>query len=413
VLRGFFLGGVAAQRQLARLALRARERAVQAGQPVSRPGMQAPGGKSAARSAPGTPMSHRPTTVADIPDFPVIIDARTPAEFALDHLPGAINCPVLDDEQRRIVGTIYVQVSAFEARKIGGAFVARNIAHHLETLFHDKPRDWRPLVYCWRGGLRSGSFVHWLRLVGWDAQQLKGGYKAWRAHVVEQLSALAPRLDLRVLCGPTGSAKTRVLQALQARGEQVLDLEELAAHRGSVLGGLPGREQPSQKGFETQLMQRLAGFDLGRRVWIEAESRRIGRITVPEPLLQRLRASPLVEIAASPAARLAYLLRDYAWLGDDRQALADKLGSLRELLPRDVLAQWQHWALQGELPALFDALMARHYDPLYARSQGRQLQRLGQAQRVACDDLSDDGIQALADRIAAGLTEPVPAASGS
>ncbi len=358
-------------------------------------------------------MSHRPTTVADIPDFPVIIDARTPAEFALDHLPGAINCPVLDDEQRRIVGTIYVQVSAFEARKIGGAFVARNIATHLETLFRDKPRDWRPLIYCWRGGLRSGSFVHWLRLVGWDAQQLKGGYKAWRAHVVEQIARLAPQLDLRVLCGPTGSAKTRVLQALQAQGEQVLDLEELAAHRGSVLGGLPGREQPSQKGFETQLMQRLTGFDLARRVWIEAESRRIGRITVPEPLLQRLRASPVVEIAASPAARLAYLLRDYASLGDDPQALADKLGSLRELLPRDVLAQWQQWALQGELPPLFEALMARHYDPLYARSQGRQLERLGQAQRVACDDLSDAGIQALASRIAAGLTEPVRAASGS
>lgn len=346
-------------------------------------------------------MSHHPTTVADLGDFTVLIDARSPAEYALDHLPGAINCPVLDDDERRIVGTIYVQESAFEARKIGGAMVARNIARHLDGPFRDQPKGWRPLVYCWRGGLRSGSFVNWLRLVGWDAQQLKGGYKAWRAHVVEQIAQRAPQLDLRVLCGPTGSAKTRVLQALAELGEQVLDLEDLAAHRGSVLGGMPGRPQPSQKGFETQLMQRLAGFDLGRRVWIEAESRRIGRITVPEPLLQWLRASPLVEIAASPEARLAYLLRDYAWLGDDPQALADKLGALRELLPREVLAQWQGWALQGALAPLFEALMTRHYDPLYARSQGRQLQRLGQAPRVACDDLSDAGIAALARRIAA------------
>jgi tRNA 2-selenouridine synthase len=345
-------------------------------------------------------MSHHPTTVAEMNDFTVLIDARSPAEYALDHLPGAINCPVLDDEERRIVGTTYVQVSAFEARKIGGAMVARNIARHLDELFRDKPRDWRPLVYCWRGGMRSGSFVNWLRLVGWDAQQLKGGYKAWRAHVVERIAQLSPQLDLRVLCGPTGSAKTRVLQALAALGEQVLDLEDLAAHRGSVLGDMPGRAQPSQKGFETQLMQRLAGLDLGRRVWIEAESRRIGRITVPEPLLLRLRASPIVEIAASPEARLDYLLRDYGSLGDDRQALADKLGSLRELLPKDVLAQWQAWALEGALPPLFEALMARHYDPLYARSQGRLLQRLGQAQRVACDDLSDAGIQTLARRIA-------------
>ncbi|HEY9029304.1 MAG TPA: tRNA 2-selenouridine(34) synthase MnmH [Burkholderiaceae bacterium] len=346
-------------------------------------------------------MSHHPTTVADLKDFTVLIDARSPAEYALDHLPGAINCPVLDDEERRIVGTTYVQVSAFEARKIGGAMVARNIARHLDELFRDKPKDWRPLIYCWRGGMRSGSFVNWLRLVGWDAQQLKGGYKAWRAHVVDEIARLAPQLQLRVLCGPTGSAKTRVLQALQAMGEQVLDLEDLAAHRGSVLGSVPGREQPSQKGFETQLMQKLAGFDLTRCVWVEAESRRIGRITVPEPLLLRLRESPVVEIAATPEARLAYLLRDYAWLGDDRQALADKLGTLRELLPGEVLAQWQAWALAGELAPLFEALMARHYDPLYARSQGRHLQKLGGARRVDCDDLSDDGIAALARRISA------------
>jgi len=345
-------------------------------------------------------MSHKPTTVEDLPAFSVLIDARSPAEFAADHIPGAINCPVLTDEERRIVGTTYVQVSAFEARKIGGAMVARNIARHLDTLFHDKPRDWRPLVYCWRGGLRSGSFVQWLRLVGWDAQQLKGGYKAWRAHVIAGLAALAPQLQLRVLCGPTGSAKTRVLQALAGLGEQVLDLEALAAHRGSVLGEMPGVEQPSQKGFETRLLHALSGLDPARRIWVEAESRRIGRLTVPEPLLQRLRDSPVVEIAATREARLAYLLRDYAWLGHDPQRLADKLGGLREIVPRDTLARWQGWALRRELAPLFEALMAEHYDPLYARSQGRQLQRLGQAQRVEADRLEPEAIADLAGRIA-------------
>ncbi len=346
-------------------------------------------------------MSHKPTTVKQLAEFSVLIDVRSPAEYALDHIPGAINCPVLNDEERRIVGTTYVQVSAFEARKIGGAMVARNIARHLDALFRDKPKEWRPLLYCWRGGMRSGSFVNWLRLVGWDAQQLQGGYKAWRGHVIEQIEQIAPRLALRVLCGPTGSAKTRVLQALAAQGAQVLDLEDLAAHRGSVLGAMPDRPQPSQKAFETQLMHRMAGFDLGQPVWIEAESRRIGRLNVPEPLLQRLRESPVVEIDATPEARLDYLLRDYAWLGQDRQALADKLGTLRELLAKEVLAQWQDWALQGALPELFAALMAQHYDPLYARSQGRHLARLAHAQRVPCTDLSDTGILALAGRIAA------------
>ena len=341
-------------------------------------------------------MSFKPTTVADLGQFSELIDARSPAEFAADHVPGAVNCPVLDDDERRIVGTTYVQVSAFEARKIGGAMVARNIASHLDQRFHDKPKDWRPLVYCWRGGLRSGSFVTWLRMVGWDAQQLHGGYKSWRAHVIALIAERAPRLQLRVVCGPTGSAKTSVLHALRALGEQVLDLEDLAAHRGSVLGEIPGRPQPTQKGFETQLAQQLAAFDLSRTVWVEAESRRIGRITIPEPLLQRMRASPVVEIQASHEARLEYLLREYAWLGDDRERLAQRLGTLREVLARDVLAQWQAWAREGLLHLLFADLMRGHYDPLYKRSQSRDLRALSSAGVVTAASLSQPGIAALA-----------------
>lgn len=344
-------------------------------------------------------MHPRPTRVDDLPAFDAVIDVRSPAEFALDHIPGAINCPVLDDEERRIVGTTYVQGSPFEARRIGGAMVARNIARHLETQFSDHPKSWRPLLYCWRGGMRSGSFVTWMRLVGWDAQQLQGGYKSWRAHVIERIATLAPRLPLRVLCGPTGSAKTRVLQALAARGEQVLDLEALAAHRGSVLGALPGTDQPTQKAFETRLATALAAFDLGRTVWVEAESRKIGRIGLPDALLLRLRDSPAVEIAATPAARLDYLLRDYDWLGDDPQRLVDKLGLLQGLQASSTLAQWQDWARQRALLPLFDALMREHYDPLYARSQRQNFTRFAAAPRIETDDLSEAGIARLAARI--------------
>ena len=347
-------------------------------------------------------MSFKPTTVADLGNFSALIDARSPAEFAADRVPGAINCPVLDDDERRIVGTTYVQVSAFEARKIGSAMVARNIATHIDSLFRDKPRDWRPLVYCWRGGLRSGSFVTWLRLVGWDAQQLQGGYKSWRAHVMALIVARAPQLRIRLLSGPTGSAKTRVLQALGRLGEQVLDLEDLAAHRGSVLGDIPGRPQPTQKGFETAVAQQLAGLDPARTVWVEAEGRRIGRLTVPEPLLQRMRASPVVEIRASHEARLAYLLSDYAWLGDDRDTLVQKLGSLRELLPRELLAQWQAWARDGLLEPLFADLMRKHYDPLYKRSQARDLRALADAAIVEAGSLTPEGVDAVA-RLIAGL----------
>ena len=346
------------------------------------------------------PPEPRGATVAQLARFDTVIDVRSQGEFALDHIPGAVNCPVLSDEERRVVGTVYKQVSAFEARKLGAAMVARNIATHLDQRFRDRPKRWRPLVYCWRGGMRSGSFVTWLRLIGWDAQQLQGGYKSWRGHVIERLATLAPRLPLRVLCGPTGSAKTRLLGALAARGEQVLDLEGLAAHRGSVLGGLPGVEQPSQKAFETRLVECIERFDLGRTVWVEAESRKIGRLSVPDPLLLHLRASPVVEIDATPAARLEYLLRDYAWLGDDPARLQGQLALLQGLVSNERLAQWQAWAAERALRPLFADLMAAHYDPLYARSQGQNFAGLAGAGRLETADLSEAGIEALAERLA-------------
>jgi tRNA 2-selenouridine synthase len=342
---------------------------------------------------------NRAVDVAQRHEFDELVDARSPAEFALDHLPGAINCPVLDDEQRRIVGTLYKQQGAFEARRVGGAMVAQNLALHLRERFADKPKGWRPLVYCWRGGMRSGSMVTWLRLVGWDAQQLAGGYKSWRGHVIQRIEALSPRIQFRVLCGATGSAKTRVLQALAEQGAQVLDLEGLAQHKGSVLGSLPGIAQPSQKAFETQIVDVLDRFDLRRPVYVEAESRKIGRLAVPLPLLESLRASRCVEIAATPAARLTYLLRDYAYLGDDRGALGEKLALLHGLQSNETLSRWQAWVQEGQLEPLFDELMRLHYDPLYARSQGSHLQQLHTALRLPSDDLSPEGIRRLAQQI--------------
>ena len=347
-------------------------------------------------------MNPRSVGLPDLGAFDLVIDARSPAEYALDHLPGAVNCPVLDDDERRIVGTLYVQVSAFEARKVGGAMVARNIARHLESaVFKDQPKHWKPLIYCWRGGQRSGSFTEWLRQVGWDAQQLQGGYKRWRGHVITRLETLMPTLDLRVLTGATGSAKTRVLHALAALGEQTIDLEQLAGHRGSVLGSVPGIEQPSQKRFETLLVERLEAIDPARPVFVEAESRRIGRIAVPDSVLEPLRAGRCIEIDATLPARLAYLLRDYAFLGDDGPALAAKLGQLKGLQSNETLQRWQQWAHAGALAPLFEELMTLHYDPLYARSQSQNYRQREDATRFDCDDLGEAGIAALARRIVA------------
>jgi tRNA 2-selenouridine synthase len=342
-----------------------------------------------------------PVQVADRHAFDCLIDARSPAEFALDHIPGAINCPVLDDDERRIVGTIYKQQGAFEARRVGGAMVAANLARHLSERFADKPHDWKPLVYCWRGGLRSGSMVAWWRLVGWDAQQLAGGYKRWRQHAIAQIEALSPQLQLQVVSGATGSAKTRVLHALTEQGAQVLDLEGLACHKGSLLGSVPGVAQPSQKAFETSLATQLEGFDLSKPVFVEAESRKIGRIALPTVLVERMRASPCIEIQASADSRLAFLLRDYAYLGDDGPALAQRFEALRALHGKEVIARWQDWAQRSELAPLFAELTALHYDPLYARSQAQHFHLWGARRAVQAGELDDEGIARLAELLRA------------
>ena len=347
--------------------------------------------------------NHRrqPTRVTDRHDFDTIIDARSPSEFALDHIPGAVNCPVLDDEERRIVGTIYKQTGAFEARRVGGAMVAANLARHLREQWADKPADWRPMVYCWRGGLRSGSMVNWMRLVGWDARQLASGYKAFRHHVLEIIETVVPRLQLQVICGATGSAKTRVLEALAARGEQVLDLEHFASHKGSLLGALPGVEQPSQKRFETLIASVLEPLDLSKPLYVEGESPRIGRVALPLPLVARMRAAHCIEIEATPEARLDYLLRDYAYLGQDADTLVTRLGMLKELQGKETVQRWQAWAQAGDLAHLFAELMSLHYDPHYGRSQARHFHAWAQRQRVSASDLSDAGIESLADAVLA------------
>ncbi|NTV10713.1 MAG: tRNA 2-selenouridine(34) synthase MnmH [Zoogloea sp.] len=338
-------------------------------------------------------------TVAQHAEFDEVIDVRSPAEFEEDHLPGAINCPVLDNEQRARIGTLYVQVSPFEARKLGAAMVAENIARHLYTRFLDRPKSWRPLIYCWRGGQRSGAFTTWMRMIGWDACQLAGGYKAWRHHVIERLAQLCGQVRFRVVCGATGCGKTRLLHALAAEGAQILDLEALAAHKGSVLGGLPGRAQPSQKGFESALQQAMEAMDLAQPVFVEAESRRIGRIHLPNVLLDVMRSSDCLAVEATREARLAFLLEDYAYLGDDTAALRAMLERLRGLQSNETLDRWMELGEARALPALFAELIDLHYDPLYRRSQNGHYSRLAQAPQHVIDDLSPDRLRLLARRI--------------
>jgi len=298
-----------------------------------------------------------------------LIDARSPSEYAEDHLPGAINLPVLDDAERARVGTIYTRDSKFEARKLGAALVARNVARHLDDTLATRPRDFRPLVYCWRGGQRSGAFALILAQVGWRVAVLDGGWRAWRRLVAEALYDRPFPAPVWLLDGNTGTAKTALLGLLAAQGVQVIDLEGLAHHRGSMFGAQG--DQPSQKRFESALAVAMAALDPARPVVIEAESARIGTLRLPPSLWQAMSAAPVIRIEAPLAARAAFLARAYGDLTADGAALAARLSALAPFHARADLARWQALAVDAAFEELAAALMAAHYDPAYARIRAR------------------------------------------
>lgn len=326
--------------------------------------------------------------------FDDIIDARAPLEYAEDHLPGAISLPVLNDAERAEVGTIYKQVNPFSARKIGAALVAANVARHLQGPLADKPGSWRPLVYCWRGGQRSGSFALILQQVGWRVETIAGGYKAWRGLVVKALYDSPFPCPVVVLDGNTGSAKTEVLNLLPARGVQVLDLEGLANHRGSLFGAMG--PQPSQKAFDCALAMAISRLDPTRPVVIEAESSKVGECRLPPEIWKAMQRAPRVAIATSVAARADYLTRAYADMVADAARLAGVIDRLRPAHPAERIAEWQAMAGAGAFAALAEGLMQHHYDPRYEKHRARM--------QVAFTELATPGLQpadlaALADQV--------------
>jgi tRNA 2-selenouridine synthase len=337
--------------------------------------------------------------------FDAIIDVRSPAEFAEDHVPGAISLPVLNNAERAKVGTIYMQESRFRARRVGAALIARNIARYLESDFADKPGSFMPLVYCWRGGQRSGAMATILSQVGWRTAVLAGGYKTYRRHVRARLYDDEWPLKLVLLEGRTGSGKTEILGRLAARGVQTLDLEALANHRGSVFGGIGLGAQPSQKMFESRLLAALDGLDPAQPTVVEAESSKVGDRMIPPGPWGAMQIAPRVAVEAPVAARARYLADRYADVITDRGAFEAALARLPAFPGKKAITHWRELADQGDLSGIAAELTADHYDPAYDRSN-----RKDPRPRLATLDLQGLGPEdqeSAADAIIRLLNQPV------
>jgi tRNA 2-selenouridine synthase len=331
-------------------------------------------------------------TVAQVPGFDEVIDVRSEGEFAADHICGAVNCPVLDDAERAYVGTLYKQVSPFDAKKIGAALVSKNIAQHIDERFRGRDQGWRPLVYCWRGGQRSSAMAHVLRQVGWDAATLAGGYRAYRREVMAQLDEAPRRFSFQVVCGATGSGKSRLLAAIAAQGAQALDLERLARHRGSLLGELPGDPQPSQKMFDSLVWSALKAFDPARPVFVEAESKKIGQLQVPARLLERMREGECLRLEVPVGERVRFLIEEYRHFLEDPAALEEKLRCLTNRYGHAVIARWIALTDSRAWSELVADLLVTHYDPSYLRAAARNYLHYDEARSLSLERLDDTGM---------------------
>jgi tRNA 2-selenouridine synthase len=310
-----------------------------------------------------------------------------------------VNWPTLNDEERKLIGTLYVQVNQFEAKKRGAALVARNIANHIEREVLDKPRDWKPLAYCWRGGKRSGSLSLVLDQIGFKVTLVEGGYKAFRAAMLLDIDRLVPQFAFQVVCGTTGSGKTRLLQALAAQGAQVVDLEALANHRSSVLGSIPGVPQPSQKHFDTLIWDALRSLDPGRPVYIESESKKVGNVSIPTSLVNAMRQSPCLNLVLPDAQRVALLMEDYAFFVENTPQFCNKLKVLAEFRGKVVVDGWIASVLAGNIAPVVQALLTQHYDPVYVQSMRRNFAQFEVARVITPHDHSVQSMVTLAQEI--------------
>ncbi len=316
------------------------------------------------------------TKIWDDQKYDTIIDVRSPSEFDEDHIPGALNYPVLDDKERAKIGTIYKKRSPFEAKIIGSSLIAKNISEHLIQKLKNKNGAWRPLVYCWRGGKRSKALCLIMKEIGWRVNQLEGGYKHYRNDIQKKLRQLSPKLKIVLISGKTGTGKTKLLHQIKSNNGQILDLEGIARHKGSLLGRDLENNQPSQKLFESLLYNALKSINLKKNIYLEAESSKIGNLHIPQPLWKKMLISNKINIETTLESRVKFLLNDYKYAQLDNNFFKPLMAGLKQRLPKKIINDWKHLIKNKDWRQLTESLLKNHYDPAYISNYKKKNQKI-------------------------------------
>jgi len=300
---------------------------------------------------------------ASLLDSHLLVDARTPLEYEEDHIPGAINVPLLSNEERAEIGTLYKQCGPHEARLRGLELTARRFPAMVGEI--SAAAGGRPiLVYCWRGGLRSKTVVAILQLTGFAAVQLEGGYKAFRKHVISSFEPFRPPGPLVVLHGMTGIGKTTFLLGLSSREFSVVDLEGLACHRGSAFGELGLNQTLSQKHFETIVWDAFRKVPAERPVIIEGESKRIGKVSMPGDMYEVMQGSLKVWCEASLETRVQRLTAEYG-VPEYRSGMEEALSRIKKRLGGDKFSEISGYLSRWEMTPFMTELIRQYYDKVY------------------------------------------------
>ncbi|MCK6639892.1 MAG: tRNA 2-selenouridine(34) synthase MnmH [Bacteroidia bacterium] len=317
-----------------------------------------------------------------------IIDVRSPQEFLHGHIPGAINIPLFDDAERAIVGTLYKQKGQEKAFSAGLEIVTPKL-HQFAQRAHEIAKNGVVNVHCWRGGMRSGSMASFFETQGLKANLLEGGYKSYRRFVLEQF---ARPLKIAIVGGETGSGKTEILQHIQKAGEQILDLEKIASHRGSSFGALGMNKQPTVEQFENNLLDELNHLDSEKRIWMEDESRSIGRVFIPAPLWEQMSLAPVYRVRIPFDVRVQRLIHDYGSfpvevLKEAVERIKKRLGGLDYKIAME--------ALENGDAATVTAITLRYYDKAY--DHPHKIRNYNGVKFIDCDsgDPSENAIKIL------------------